>query len=142
MKDLSSSLLFILNLAKVQSLLTRRFDGGLGGVSFSEFMILYQLSCAPDQKMRRIDLAGKVGLTASGITRLLLPMEKTGLVSKEVNSADARVSFVMIAPGGKRRLEESIERAELLTKEIISGDKIKRIDELSTVLTELTGTIF
>jgi DNA-binding MarR family transcriptional regulator len=141
MNGISTSLKFILNLAKIQSLLTRRFDGGLGGLGLSEFMILYHLSCAPEEKLRRIDLAGKVGLTASGVTRLLLPMEKIGLVNKEVNPNDARVSYVILAPGGKRKLEEGIERAELLVHEIIPTKKIKKADELSELLTEMGGTI-
>ena len=141
MKLASNSLQFILNVTKTQSLLHRRFDGGLGGLGLSEFMILYYLACAPDKKLRRIDLAGKVGLTASGVTRLLLPMEKIGLVNKETNPDDARVSFVILAPGGKIKLEEGLERAELLTAEIIPDNKKKRIDDLSTVLTELVGTI-
>lgn len=142
MNTLSPSLKFILNLAKINSLISRRFDGGLGGLGFHEFMILYHLQGAPEEKLRRIDLAGKVGLTASGITRLLLPMEKIGLVSKEVNPHDARVSYVHLALGGKRMLEESLERAELLTKEVIPNRKSKKIDELSDLLTELGGTIF
>ena len=93
-------------------MVTRRFDGSLGGISFTEFMILYHLSQANDEKMRRIDLASKVGLTASGITRLLLPMEKIGLIKKESNAQDARVSFVLLALGGKTKLEEAVENAE------------------------------
>jgi DNA-binding MarR family transcriptional regulator len=141
MKPASNSLKFILNLTRIQSLLHRRFDGGLGGLGLSEFMILYHLACAPDKKLRRIDLAGKVGLTASGVTRLLLPMEKIGLINKETNPNDARVSFVMLAPGGKLKLEDGLERAELLTEEIIPDDKKKRVNDLSTVLMELVGTI-
>jgi DNA-binding MarR family transcriptional regulator len=140
MNDISTSLQFFLNLSKAQLLLIRRFDGSLGGISLSEFMILYALQNAPDGQLRRVDLATKVGYTASGITRLLLPMEKIGLVKKEVNPRDARVSIVMIAPGGKRKLDEALERAELLTQEMIPASKVKKIEELSTMLKELIGT--
>lgn len=113
MKSISTSLELLLKLTKVQIELTRRLDASLNGLSLSEFAILYQLSQAEDQKMRRIDLAEKVGLTASGITRLLLPMEKVGLIKKEINEHDARSSFVLLAKGGKEMLKEGIERAEL-----------------------------
>lgn len=141
MKILSPSLKFIFNLAKVQALLSRRYDSGLGGLGFNEFMILYYLSNAPDEKLRRIDLAGKIGLTASGVTRILLPMEKVGYVGRESNPNDARVSYAILAPGGKRRLEEELERAEYLTTEIIPEHKAKKVTELSELLTELSGTI-
>ncbi len=141
MYTLSTQLTFILHLAKVQSLLSRKFDGGLGGLGFTEFIILYQLSCSPDEKLRRIDLAGKVGLTASGVTRLLLPMEKIGLVSKETNIHDARVSYVVLAPGGKRKLEEAVERAELLSNEILPSGKKNTIAKFLMLLSEISGTI-
>lgn len=121
--------------------MTRRFDRGLGGVGFSEFAILYHLSQARDGKLSRIDLAEKVGLTASGITRLLLPMEKVGLVKREASEQDARVSFVALASGGRRRLAEALERAELLSEEIIPSAKFSDLKKLSAILTELGSII-
>lgn len=79
--------------------MSRRFDAGLGGISLNECIILSSLLQAPENKMRRIDLAEKIGFTPSGITRLLLPMEKIGLVFREKNEHDARVSYVILAPG-------------------------------------------
>jgi DNA-binding MarR family transcriptional regulator len=140
MKSMGSSLQFFLNLAKIQAVMTRRFDGSLGGLSLSEFLILLHLDSAPDQKLRRVDLAEKIGLTASGVTRLLLPMEKIGLIMKELNARDARVSFVRIASGGQRQLSESLERAELLAGEIIPAAKAKKIEAFSGLLSELGGT--
>jgi DNA-binding MarR family transcriptional regulator len=109
---ISSSLQFFLNLSKVQSVMNRRFDASLRGLGFSDFVILFHLSQARDEKMRRIDLAEKVGLTASGITRLLAPMEKIGLIKRETDGRDARVSYVVLAKSGKRILEESLDDAE------------------------------
>lgn len=141
MHSLSTQLKFLLQLAKVQALLSRKLDGGLGGLGFTEFIILYQLSCSPDEKLRRIDLANKVGLTASGVTRLLLPMEKIGLVSKETNIHDARVSYVVLAPGGKRKLEEGLERAEYLATEILPSGKKDTIASFLALLSEISGTL-
>ncbi len=70
------------------------------GLSFSEFQVLRALEAAPDQTMRRIDLADAVGLTASGVTRLLQPMEKIGLVKKEAHPRDARMSLVKLSGAG------------------------------------------
>lgn len=141
MTSISTRLKFFLTLAKVQSLLTRKFDGGLGGLGFSEFMILYHLSQAKDEKLRRVDLALKIGLTASGVTRLLLPMEKIGLVNKESHATDARVSYVSLAPGGKRKFTEAFEDAELLAFELIPSAKKKKLEELAELLSQLSGTI-
>jgi DNA-binding MarR family transcriptional regulator len=133
----NSTLQFFLTLAKFQTKLNRRLDSKLGGLGFSEFIILYQLSQAEKEKMRRIDLADSVGLTASGITRLLLPMEKVGLIKKEANLQDARSSFVVLASGGKRKLTEALERLELFGEEVIPSPNEKAVTEFTELLAEL-----
>ena len=71
------------------------------GISYTELMVLHHLNAAPNQSMRRVDLAEAVGLTASGVTRLLLPLEKLHLVEKESNPRDARVSLIKLTRTGK-----------------------------------------
>ena len=141
MLKINSEVKFFINLAKIQAIMNRRFDSGLGGLGFNEFIILYHLSQAEGEKMRRIDLAEKIGLTASGVTRLLLPMEKVGLVKKEVNKEDARSSLVMLSVGGKRKLEEGIERAELLLDDIIPSEKRNEIRKVEKVLADFDRII-
>ena len=82
---------------------SRRLDNSLGayhGIGLTEFMVLEALNSAPDQSMRRVDIADALSRTGSGITRLLKPMEKTGLVEKDVNQRDARVSLVKLTTAG------------------------------------------
>ena len=141
MNNASESLKLFLNLTKIQTINARRFSGGLDGMGFSEFTILFHLSQSPDKKLRRIDLAEKVGLTASGVTRLLAPMEKIGLVEKEKNNKDARVSFVKLSRSGQRNLHESLERANLFAQDLFTPEKMKKLKGLSEVLNELGGRI-
>jgi DNA-binding MarR family transcriptional regulator len=122
--------------------MARRFDSALNGIGFSDFMILYHLSQAKEEKMRRVDLAEKVGLTASGVTRLLVPMEKIGLVKRQANKQDARVSFVVLTPVGKRKLTESLEDAEYLAQEVLPSSKVKKLAGISDVLNRLKGVGF
>jgi DNA-binding MarR family transcriptional regulator len=137
---ISNNLKLFLNFSKVQTVLSRRFEGQLGGLGSSEFVILFHLSQAPDENMRRIDLADKVGLTASGITRLLFPMEKIGLVKKVANERDARSSLVVLAPGGKRKLSEAMERANLFCDDIFASLKDKDLKTVSKLMTDLGGS--
>ncbi len=139
MTTISPELKFFIDLAKAKTVISRRFDNRLSfnGLGFSDFMILLHLSQAPGKKLRRVDLAEKIGITASGITRMLLPMEKIGLVQREVSEQDARVSYVILAPGGKRLLNESLESVEVLSQEILAMTKTKKVEELSKILTEL-----
>lgn len=134
MTNLSPSVVLFLELAKTQAILTRRFDAGLGGLGLNEFMILYQLSIAENETLRRVDLAEHVGLTQSGITRLLAPMEKIGLVKRKACAEDGRVSHVTLAPGGKRKYEEAIERAELTCEELLAAAKVKNAESLGQTI--------
>ena len=143
MSSISPTLKLFLNLNMVQTVLSRKFDSRLSnhGISLNDFMILYHLSEAPEEKLRRIDLAEKIGLTASGVTRMLVPLEKTGLVRREVNSRDARVSYVKLAPGGKRILADGLSSAEAVSEQIAGNLKSKKLEDLAKLLIELGGTI-
>lgn len=125
---------FIFNFTRAQALMYRRLDSGLGGIGLNEYIILHHLASSPDKKMRRVDLADKLGLTASGVTRMLLPMEKIGLIKREAHERDERVSFVVLAPGGKTKLEEAQERIDLYIEDTFGDLQDKKIDEMNSIL--------
>lgn len=143
MKNINSTLKFFLNLTMTQSVVAKRFDARLSlhSISLSDFMILLHLSRAPEQKLRRIDLAEKVGLTASAVTRKLAPLEKIGMVKREENARDARVSFVKLAKGGKRTLEEALGSAEMAASELYTPEKEDELEEITNILIKLGGSI-
>ena len=139
---ISTELLLLVNINKLQSVIARKFDSlSVHGLGFNDFVILYILNSSVESKMRRIDLADKIGLTASGVTRLLNPLEKTGLVTRETNERDARVSYVVITSIGKKILEEAQITAENITKEILSSKKGKSLKAFTEFLFELGGNI-
>lgn len=133
----SDALKFIVILAKLQTAMIRRFDSKLGGLGLNEFIILTELAQA-DGKLRRTDLAERIGLTASGVTRLLLPMEKIGLIKRESHESDARASYVVIAKGGKTKLEEGLERAEIFCEELFNDDDAEKLNEISAYMKRLS----
>jgi DNA-binding MarR family transcriptional regulator len=134
MEKLNPSLELFIALSKILTKHSRRFNGGLDGIGFNEFVILVHLEQVPGKKMRRIDLAEKMGLTASGVTRILAPMEKIGLIKREVAPRDARVSFVAITPSGHRNLTETLEKTETFFEEIFPPAKLKKATGLSDLL--------
>ena len=139
MSTINHSLKLLLNLAKMQAVMSRRFDGlSIHGIGFTDFAILYLLHQAPGGRLRRTDLAEKAGLTASGITRMLLPLEKTGLVAREASERDARVSYAALTPAGRHIYEEARETANAIAKEIVPAE-ITRNQSL-TELFKLLGT--
>ncbi|MBT3449475.1 MAG: MarR family transcriptional regulator [Bacteroidetes Order II. Incertae sedis bacterium] len=103
-----SSELF-LSLHNLNAKLMKSMDAHLSmhGISFTEYHILLTLSETSNQTMSRIDLARCVELSASGVTRLLAPMEKLGMVKKEKHPRDARKSLVKLSDSGRRVLADS-----------------------------------
>lgn len=99
----------IADLNSLQLKIQKRLGSALSahGLGLSDYFVLDQLHRAPHQKLRRNELAERVGLTPSGITRLLNPLEKIGLVEKESNPRDARVSLVTLSATGKRLYQEA-----------------------------------
>lgn len=104
------------NYIKIVALLNtnnRTFNGGLDGIGLNELIILYHLATHKNA-LRRIDVAELLGLTASGITRILNPMEKIGLITKEQSAQDARASIVQITESGKRNLSDKLQSLQNL----------------------------
>jgi len=85
------------------ALLNKKVDSSLSvhGLSFTQFIIMHNLQKSAGGTMSRIDLAGSIGLTASGITRILAPMHKYNLIVKAANARDARKSMVVLSDAGK-----------------------------------------
>lgn len=137
-----SSLEFCLRLTRAYATLTRRLDNalsGLHGLSFGDFMILYYLGRAPGKRLRRIDLAERLGVTASGVTRSLLPLEKLGLVSRQSDPRDARVGYASLTPVGQRLLSDALVSVEPIADEATQGVPADQIDAFSLVLGQLAG---
>ena len=100
---------FIISTSLFHTKLQKKVDGQLSyhGISFTEYLIMNQLNSATNKTMRRIELAESIGITASGVTRLLAPMEKIKLVKKEANPRDARVSLVKLTKVGEKLFNEA-----------------------------------
>lgn len=128
-----------LALIRVAAKLTRSMDAGLGGVhglSLTDFSVLYHLQLAPGGRLRRSALAEALGLTASGVTRLLLPLEKRGLVAREVDARDARIGYAVLSAAGQERLNEAAPTALTLGADVLDA---LNPSELALVATALAG---
>jgi DNA-binding MarR family transcriptional regulator len=77
------------------------------GLTVVGYEALLLLSNAEAQAMRRVDLARGLGLTPSGVTRLLDGLERDGLVAKRTCDADARVTYAVLSEAGAERLERA-----------------------------------
>ena len=126
----------VLAMSSLQSKILKRIDSQLSihGINFSEFMVMYHLSLAINHTMRRIELAESTGLSASGVTRLLAPMEKIGLVVKEANPRDARVSLVKLSDAGQQLLADSLVGFEHSCLTLTKSIEDKQVNQLLKII--------
>jgi DNA-binding MarR family transcriptional regulator len=97
-------------LLRAHSSLTRQLSAQLTtehDLTLSDFEVLLRLSRAPDQRMRRVDLADQVLLSASGVTRLLDGLERQGYVERAACSSDRRVVYAVLTDAGLERLRRA-----------------------------------
>jgi DNA-binding MarR family transcriptional regulator len=91
---------------------TRRFNAELvvsHGLTLNDYEVLLHLYRAEGHRLRRVDLAERVMLTPSGITRLLEGLERCGYVERASCEADARVSYAQLTEAGEAKLHEAAE---------------------------------
>lgn len=93
----------VIALLSASARLTRRLDSSLSaikGITFSEYQMLSALRDNPTSAATRVDLAAAVGLTPSGVTRALKPLEKLGFVETTKDARDARKSLAKLTAAG------------------------------------------
>jgi DNA-binding MarR family transcriptional regulator len=97
-------------LLRAHAALTRRFSGELlelHGLTLNDYEVLLHLAHAPDRRLRRIDLAERVLLSPSGVTRLLAGLERAGYVDRATCETDARVTYAVLTDDGYDKLREA-----------------------------------
>ena len=95
------------SLLRAHAGLTRQLNAQLTvdhGLTLSDFEVLVRLSRADDRRMRRVDLADQVLLSASGVTRLLDGLERQGLVDRASCASDRRVVYAVLTDEGLDRV--------------------------------------
>ena len=75
------------------------------GIGDGDYGVLVQLSEAPGQAMRMCDLAGRMHLSPSGLTRRLDGLVRDGLVTRAAAADDRRVTLAVLTTKGRRTLE-------------------------------------
>jgi DNA-binding MarR family transcriptional regulator len=97
-------------LLRAHAAITRALSADLvaeHGLTINDYEALLHLSRAEDQRMRRVDLAGVLILTASGVTRLLDGLERAGYVEKATCDSDNRVTYAVLTDEGREKLERA-----------------------------------
>jgi DNA-binding MarR family transcriptional regulator len=128
-------------LLRAHAAATRRLSAQLSadhGLTLSDYEVLLRLAHAEDRRMRRVDLAEQVLLTASGVTRLLDGLEQSGFVERASCSSDRRVVYAVLTEAGLDKLRAAsrshLQQIDELFRARLGDDEL---DELTTLLSRL-----
>ncbi len=114
----------VMNLLRIHSRIEERFAGALGaihGLALNEVLLLMHLEQAPAQRLSRVDLAKRLSVSPSTVTRMCAPLEKLHLVGREPDKRDARLAYVVLSAAGRRVVGEARATLEQLAGEVF-GD--------------------
>ena len=128
-------------LLRTHAALTRELSAKLvadHGLTINDYEALLHLSQADENAMRRVDLAERLMLTPSGVTRLLDGLERDGWVTKGSCESDARVTYAVLTDAGRERLEAAA-RSHLAQVRTLFEERLSH-DELAT-LADLLGRL-
>jgi DNA-binding MarR family transcriptional regulator len=115
-------------LIRLRETVMREIDHRLrqqGELSLADYGILITLLTAPDLKLRMSSLGAQRMLTPSGITRVVIRLEKRGLVRREPDPADGRAAFAVLT---KRGLE-TLRRAQVIHHATVRELYVGRLTE-------------
>jgi DNA-binding MarR family transcriptional regulator len=89
---------------------TRTLDAELRaehGLSLSDYDVLLRLARAPDRRLRMTDLAERVMMSPSGLTRIVDRLVASGFVERARSGGDARVMLVQLSDAGRHVLRRA-----------------------------------
>ena len=106
------------------------------GLSFAELRLLVPLRAA-EQGRRPTELAHELHLTASGVTRALLPLERRGIVERRRDPSDARASLALLTPAGRTLVDEALEEAGERASRLLRRLNVGQAKQLQRLLDEV-----
>ena len=126
---------------RMHDLLVTQAGGSLQkefGLSAANYAVLAELTRAPDNRLRVMDLAKVLGWERSRLSHQLPRMIRRGLVSREDSPEDGRGAFIAVTPAGLDAIRQAAPRhvedvRRLLLDHLTPGQV--------TLLAEITDTV-
>jgi DNA-binding MarR family transcriptional regulator len=105
------------------------------GIDGGDYGVLVNLSEAPDQRLRMCDLAARLHLSPSGLTRRLDGLVKAGYVARQPSEHDRRVTLAVLTDAGRATLEAAAPVH-------VAGVRANFVDHLTRTQLRQLGTAF
>jgi DNA-binding MarR family transcriptional regulator len=124
----------LMRLATANAIAARELE--VHGLSFSELRLLSALAPA-EHGLRPTELAAQMEVTASGVTRAVLPLEKRGIVKRDRDPHDARASRIALTAAGRTQLDEAVVIAADRAARLLRRLSVGQIRQLERLLSEV-----
>jgi DNA-binding MarR family transcriptional regulator len=110
------------------------------GIQLRTFTVLFELDRAPHRRLRMSDLATAVGLSRSGLSRLIDRLVHEGSIERAECDDDARGSFAVLTGQGVQRLNDSREaHAAALRRLFLDHFSAAELRALSSYMERVQG---
>jgi len=123
MQTSDASFAAILRLFRAHASLEEQFSNGLGsihGLSLKDTLLLMHVAHAEGGRLSRIELARRLSVSPSTVTRTTAPLEKLGLLGRESNDRDARYAYVVLTKAGRRAVADAEATLARLSANVFS----------------------
>lgn len=111
------------------------------GLSLPEYEVLTFLSDAPDRRLRMSELAQRLRLSPSGLTRRIDGMVRAGFVRRETCDDDRRGSFAVLTDAGLSVLQKSApDHVSGVRRHFLDRLSRRQLEQLAGVLRALQET--
>jgi DNA-binding MarR family transcriptional regulator len=110
LREQASAVEVFVRLVRGNAAVTRAMNAQLvadHGLTINDYEALLHLARADERRMRRVDLAERLLLTPSGVTRLLDGLEQAGYVDRDACASDRRVTYAVLTDAGLEKLREA-----------------------------------
>lgn len=132
-------------LIEVHSRLVAQLDAELQAghdISLPDYEVLVHLSEAPGGELRMAELAGRLLLSPSGLTRRLDGLVADGIVERKACPSDRRGSLAVLTPRGRALLEEAAPtHVEGVRRFVIEPLSREQLLDLSEALGQIGRTL-
>lgn len=97
------------------------------GIGLTEFLALNYLDSAENSELRMQDLAARLQLNQSSVTRLVERLERAGLTKRDVCANDKRGVYTVINESGRQALELAKPDYEAHISETLNSRDLQRV---------------
>jgi len=138
-----SDLSCLIQIFRVAALAEERAEGALGsihGLGLKDVLVMRHIAGADGGRLSRVELAKRLHVSASTITRLAAPLEKIGVIERHIDPRDSRFTYVGLTAAGAELLAHAETTLALVAQRIVAQrwSDIER-DNLHHVLGRLTA---